>query len=90
MGKCKVVCTSLSDSTGFFKRNNDAIGFSQVGALAKDRHLPLQVALAQLDFNPTASDLSLDQRSEATGCRAGSEATQLFDRRRAAPEGVKQ
>lgn len=47
MGKCKVVCTSLSDSTGFFKCNNDAIGFSPVGALAKDQHPPLQVALAQ-------------------------------------------
>lgn len=52
MGKCKVVCTSLSDSTGFFKCNNDAIGISPVGALAKDRHLPLQVALVQLDFSP--------------------------------------
>jgi len=35
MGKCKVVCTSLSDSTGFFKREKYAIGFSSVRALAK-------------------------------------------------------
>lgn len=61
MGKCKVVCTSLSDSTGFFKSEKYAIGFSPVGALAKDRHLPLQVALTQ-----QRQTLSLDQRSEAT------------------------
>lgn len=52
MGKGKVVCTSLSDSTGFFKRENDAIGISPVGALAKDRHLPLQVALVQDRLQP--------------------------------------
>jgi len=36
MGKGKVVCTSLSDSTGFFKHENDAISIIPVGALAKD------------------------------------------------------
>jgi len=50
MGKGKVVCTSLSDSTGFFKHEKYAIGFSSVRALAKDRHLPLSVVLAQSEL----------------------------------------